>query len=142
MKYHFKVHCEDGGYWAECLELEGCQTQADDLVELQANMEEVLNLYLCEPEDSKTIFALPKKVKSDTKIVEVEVNPCVAFAVLLRMTRLKRNLSMREMAKQLHYKNLNSYVKLEKPQTANPELKTLAKIKRAFKEFPIELVLS
>lgn len=27
MQYHFKKHKEDGGYWAECIELKGCVTR-------------------------------------------------------------------------------------------------------------------
>jgi hypothetical protein len=34
MKYHFKVHKEMSGFWAECLELNGCITQADTQKEL------------------------------------------------------------------------------------------------------------
>ena len=34
MKYHFKIHKEKGGFWAECLELVGCSTQADTKDEL------------------------------------------------------------------------------------------------------------
>ena len=29
MKYHFKVHKGGKGYWAECIELVGCITEAD-----------------------------------------------------------------------------------------------------------------
>jgi antitoxin HicB len=44
MKYHFKIYKKDGGYWAQCIELEGCITQADTLKELYKNMQEALNL--------------------------------------------------------------------------------------------------
>lgn len=46
MFYHFKVHQEDNGFWSECIELEGCVTQADDIDKLNANMYKALNLYL------------------------------------------------------------------------------------------------
>ena len=59
MLYHFKTHREANGYWAECLELEGCRTEADTLAELRDNMEEVLNLYLSETHISQLIFPLP-----------------------------------------------------------------------------------
>ena len=58
MKYHFKVHKEGNGYWAECVELLGCITEADSIDELQKNMEEALNLYIEEPENSKELAAL------------------------------------------------------------------------------------
>lgn len=44
------------------------------------------------------------------------------------------------MAAILEYKNINSYIKLEKAKSANPELKTLAKIKKHFSDFPLEKI--
>lgn len=55
MKYHFKVHREGKGYWAECIELVGCITEADSIEELRKNIQEALNLYIEEPEDSKEL---------------------------------------------------------------------------------------
>ena len=49
-------------------------------------------------------------------------------------------LTLREMASKLKYKNINTYVKLEKPDTANPELKTIANIQKIFNDFPISLI--
>ena len=46
MKYQFKIHKEGNGYWAQCIEFEGCITQADSIEELHRNMQEALNLYL------------------------------------------------------------------------------------------------
>lgn len=54
MRYHFKVHKEKEGFWAECIELEGCVTQADTKEELNLNMQEALNLYLEEVEDDES----------------------------------------------------------------------------------------
>lgn len=59
MKYHFKIHKEGKGYWAQCIELEGCITQADSRKELKKRMQEALNLYIDEPVDSKDLAALP-----------------------------------------------------------------------------------
>jgi antitoxin HicB len=70
----------------------------------------------------------------------VNVDPCVAFSVLLKRMRLKQKLTLREMADKLSYKNINAYAKLEKPKTANPELRTLAKIQNIFQDFPISLI--
>jgi predicted RNase H-like HicB family nuclease len=44
MHYHFKIHKENNGYWAECCELEGCVTQGDTLEELYKFCDEALNL--------------------------------------------------------------------------------------------------
>ena len=59
MKYHFKVHKEKKGFWAQCIELAGCVTEADSMEELQKNMQEALNLYVEEPKDSKELAVLP-----------------------------------------------------------------------------------
>lgn len=45
MIHHFKVHKEENGFWAQCIELPGCFAQGDTMKELQANMKEVLELY-------------------------------------------------------------------------------------------------
>lgn len=143
MYYHFKIHKESKGYWAECLELEGCSTQANTLKELKENMEDVLNLYLAEPEKSNHIFPMPlnRSPKAKDAIIEkVHVHSSVAFSMLIRQTRVKNKLTLREMANILNYKNINSYVKLEKAKTSNPELKTLSNIKVHFTEFPFGLI--
>lgn len=141
MKYHFKVHKEKNGYWAECVELEGCQTEADSLIELYSNMEEVLNVYLSEPESSKLIFPLPQKKQSNSEdFVAVSVDPSVAFSFLLRRYRLQKKITLKEMAEKLKMKNINTYVKLEKASSSNPELRTLAKIKSILSDFPINMI--
>lgn len=141
MKYHFKVHKEKSGYWAECVELEGCQTEADSLIELYSNMEEVLNVYLSEPESSKIIFPLPqKKQPSSEDFVAISVDPSVAFSFLLRRYRLQKKITLKEMAEKLKMKNINTYVKLEKASSSNPELRTLAKIKSILSDFPINMI--
>jgi len=142
MFYQFKIHKENKGYWAECVELDGCSTQADTMDKLVRNMENVLNLFLAEPEKSNHIFPLPKKTSKITgkNIVQVQVHPSVAFSMLIRQTRIKAGLTLREMADILNYKNINSYVKLEKAETANPQLKTLANIKAHFSDFPVALL--
>ncbi|GMO49674.1 MAG: hypothetical protein Pg6C_12540 [Treponemataceae bacterium] len=61
MNYHFRLHKEDIGYWAECCELEGCVTQGDTLEEIYAACEEALDVYLYEPDNSERIVPLPDK---------------------------------------------------------------------------------
>jgi antitoxin HicB len=142
MKYHFKIHKERaGGFWAECLELKGCDTQGDTEEELLYNMEEVLNLYLDEPSDSKLIFPLPKDQKGKG-IVAVPVQPRIAFAFLLRTARLKHHYTQRHTADLLGFKNISAYQKLEKSKTANPGLETLVKVKRVFPEIRIDDIAS
>ncbi len=75
MKYHFKIHKEGKGFWTQCIELAGCITEADSMDELQRNMQEALNLYVEEPEDSKELAHLPDESLQVTRnIVEIPLN--------------------------------------------------------------------
>lgn len=138
MKYHFKIHKESRGYWAECIELEGCSTQADTKEELEKNMEEALNLFLSEPESSSHIFAKPKRIKLIPSIKEIAVEPTVAMAVKIRELRLKNKLTQKNMMEVLGLKFLSNYQRLENPRISNPAVKTLSKIKKKFPEFSID----
>ncbi|OUR97946.1 HicB family protein [Halobacteriovorax marinus] len=143
MKYHFEIHKEKKGYWAECIELEGCSTQADSRDELLENMKEALNLYLDEPEDSKIDFPLPKKrVKKVEQIVTVAVNSKVAFALLLRHARHEKKLSQTKMAKLLNYKSVFSYQKLESSKSANPTLLKVQRLKEVLPNLRLDLLFS
>lgn len=142
MYYHFKIHHNSDGFWAECIELSGCLTQANSMKELLVNMREALNLYLDEPAESAAVFSLPKKNIKETKnIVKVKVAPKIAFAFYLRMLRLKHNLTQKEIAQKLGFKNLYSYQRLESSKKANPELITLGKIKEILPDFDLNLLV-
>lgn len=141
MKYHFRAHIRDGECWAECIELEGCLTQGKDFDDLKRNAYDSLNLYLDEPQDSKLLFSLPRKVLGSHKdIFEVDVEPQIAFSLLLRQTRISKGLTQKAMAKQLGIENLYSYQRLEK--RANPTLATVNRIKEAVPEFQCEYVFN
>lgn len=142
MKYHFKIQSEKKGYLAFCIELEGCQTQADSKTELLRNMEEALNLYLSEPFNSRHVFARPKKDVSGRNIMAVSVAPSVAFANRMRELRIRYGLTQLEMKKRLGIKYLSNYQRLEDPLRANPEWKTLFLIKKNFPKFKVEDLLS
>lgn len=133
MNYHFKIHKEGKGYWGECVELKGCMSQGDNLVDLKNNLKEALDLYLDEPEDSKLIFPLPKRRIKGKNVIPMEVDPQIALAFLLRNERLKRKWTQKTAAEQLGIP-LYSYQKLESSKTANPEWKTLIKLRRVFPE--------
>lgn len=142
MEYHFKIHKKKKAYWAECVELEGCSTQAETKEDLLSQMEESLNLYLSEPESSKLIFPVPKKKVAGRNIVKVPVDTKVAFATLLRSHRLKQGLTQNEAAKKMNLGGLYSYQKLESPKKTNPRLETLKLVKGLFPKFPIHMVFS
>ncbi len=138
MFYNFKIHKEENGYWAECVELKGCRTQADSYQILIKNMEEALNLYLDEPEKSKTIFPLPQKNIAGKNIIKVPVDHKIAFAIKMKIFRTKKGLSQKQVADLLGMKNIYSYQRLESTKRANPNLTTIAKIKLVFPGFNID----
>lgn len=139
MKYHFKIHKEkSGGYWAECLELKGCRTEADNKEDLNKNMSEVLNLFLSEPPESKHIFPRPKVRSLGRGVVAVSVEPSVAIANRIRELRLENELTQVAMKDRLGIKNLSNYQRLEDPERANPEWSTLLLIKKFFPKFRLD----
>lgn len=141
MIYHFKLHKEKQGYWAECVEMPNCSTQGDTLEEIEQNAHEALNLLLDEPENSKVIFPLPSsKLKGGKDMLEIKVDPSIAFAFLMRRTRLMLGLTQHEMKDLLQFKTLYSYQKLEKAKYANPTLKSLEHIKNCIPDFPFNLL--
>lgn len=50
--YRFQVHNDDDGLWAECIDVDGCHTQADSMKELRKMAKEAIELFL-EIEDAK-----------------------------------------------------------------------------------------
>ena len=107
--------------------------------ELQRNAREALNLYLQEPEDSQLVFPLPTH-HSGKDIIEVPVDPGVAFSVVLRNYRISNKYTQRQVAKKLGMKNLYSYQRLER--RSNPNLETLQRIKKVFPDLSVDYVLS
>lgn len=78
--YNFLIHdcAEDGekGYWAECLELNGCITQGETWEQVLKNCKEVLELFL---DDNKN-YPEPFKLKTDrTDIVAIPVEIITEF---------------------------------------------------------------
>jgi antitoxin HicB len=142
MYYHFKIHKEKKGYWAECIELKGCNTEGNALDELKKNMQEALNLYLDEPEGSNVVIPLPSKDVKGKNVVEVPVEPKIAFALYIRMLRIKRGFTQKEAARLLGMKNIYSYQRLESSRRVNPNLTTLVRIKKIFPEFEVDNVLT
>lgn len=138
MYYHFNVHEEDNGYWAECVELPGCMTQADSVEELKKNAAEALNLYLDEPEDSSVVFPFPQE-REQSDFLRVPVDPTIALSILLRKYREEYHYTQKEVAEKLGMKNIFSYQRLER--RSNPSLSTLNKLKHVFPDLSVDYVL-
>ena len=141
MEYHFTIHKEDKGFWAQCIELEGCITQADSMTKLQKNMQNALNLYIAESEDSTDLATLPDHlIKSKKNIVTVAVDPQVAFAFLVRYYRIKNGMTQKEAARKLGFPNIYSYQRLEM-RKCNPRLETIASLKKLFPELSVDYTM-
>ena len=141
MKYHFKVHKDGKWFWAECLELDGCVTQARSLSELNEMMREALNLYISEPDGSTKLANLPDdSIKTSKSVVEVPVDAEVAFSFLVRYHRIQQGMTQLQVAKKLGFENINGYQRLERKK-CNPNLKTLSKIKGIFPDFSLDLAV-
>jgi antitoxin HicB len=141
MKYHFRIHEEETGYWAECVEGEWV-TQGRTMKKLEVNMHDALNGVLDEPEDSTWIPPMPDPTIKGRNIVEVEVDPKIAMAMMVRVSRLRRGMTQREAAAQLGIRHVSQYQRLESGKTANPELGTLVKLKKLFPDFSVDAVLA
>lgn len=141
MEYHFKIHKEAKGYWAECLELPGCVAQAESLKELETAMSESLNLFLSESENSDILFPAPQDKKGGRSLVAVEVDPSVAIALNVRQARLRMNKTQKQMMDFLGIKTLSNYQRLEDPKRANPEFKTLIALTKALPSLRLGAVI-
>jgi hypothetical protein len=64
-------------------------------------MTEALNLYIDEPSDSRMVFPFPKLKVAGKKIAQISLEPRIAFAFALRMTRLRSKLTQREAAEKI-----------------------------------------
>jgi len=137
--YHFRIHAEKRRLWAECVELEGCVTQADSRSELDHSMQEALNLYLEEPRSSTTIFPPPSERPYGKNVVSVEVDPAVAFSTQLRQLRVLSRITQKEAAHRLGMRSLYSYQRLER--RSNPSLSTMKKVKTLFPKFSLDSIL-
>lgn len=137
MMYHFKIHKQEHGFWAEACELSGCVSQANTLPELKKACEEALNLYLEEPSDSKMVFPLPDSaLDADTELLSVPVDPEIALAVLLRHYRSSSKLTQKQVSEMLGMKNVYSYQRLERK--SNPTLHVIKKIHTVFPDMKLE----
>jgi len=138
MKYHFKIRKEKDGYSARCIELEGCVTQADSKKELYVNMQEALNLYIQEPESSNDLADLPDdSIRKSKNVIELPLDPSVAFSFLVRYHRIKHGLTQEQVAKKMGFETIYSYQRLE-TRKCNPTLKIISMIKQIFPEFSLD----
>lgn len=140
MKYHFKVHKEGEGFWAECLELPGCITEGDSKEELFENMKDALNTFLEEPEATQNLSPLPDpSIRSSRNVIEVPVDPSIAFALLIRYERIEHGLTQKQAAKLLGMKDLYSYQRLERK--CNPTLSLIVRVALVYPNLSLDKII-
>lgn len=104
-------------------------------------MQEALNLYIEEPENSKKLASLPDdSIKATRNIFEVLLDPSITFSFMVRYNRIHHGLTQQQAAEKLGFDNLYSYQRLENKK-CNPTLKIIYQIKKAFPEFSVDLAL-
>lgn len=140
MRYHFRIHKEKKGFWAECIELPGCVTQANTREELNASMQEALNLYLEEDDVTEYLAPLPKmSIKTGRNVVAVPVDPSIALSFAIRRERIQCGLTQREAADKLGMKAIYSYQRLERK--CNPTLDLIYKLVSLFPALSLDKIL-
>ena len=143
MKYHFRIHKEKKGFWAQGIEINYANTQGDNMEELKKNMQEVLELCLEEvDENPKFVPPMPDPTIKGRNIVEVSPDPKIALAVAIRRERIEAKLTQRETATRLGIKHVSQYQRLESGRSANAEFTTLVKLKKVFPDFSVDFVLA
>ena len=90
------IHNEDGSYWIEFPDLEGCNTMGDTLEDTMANAQEALGLYLASLEEVGQDLPHPSSI-SDIDTDEVTSYVCVDLNKYRRSTKsVKKTLSLPE----------------------------------------------
>ena len=127
LAYPARIQMSDDGFLVTFPDMENVVTYGASLEEAVANAEEALNG--CIESDFERNFTVPAPSLSGDGAFLIPVAPHVAVAVMLRALRADR--SQIEVARQLNI-SYQVYQRLENPRKANPTIKTLEKIARAF----------
>ncbi|MBI5971129.1 MAG: type II toxin-antitoxin system HicB family antitoxin [Deltaproteobacteria bacterium] len=70
-KVSIVIEKDENGYYAYCPDLEGCQTQGDDLDEVMANMKEAIGLYIDTLSEEEKKAYLSKEILTTTMEINV-----------------------------------------------------------------------
>lgn len=125
-----KYDKEDKAYLVEFPDLQGCVTYGESLSEAKVNAKEALSGYLASIFDRGFKIPVPSRPKGKN-IHHISPESTVLVPILLRNVREELKLSQVDAAKRLKI-SYQSYQKLENPNKANPTLKTLEKVAKAF----------
>lgn len=128
LAYPARIEKSDESFLVTFPDLENVVTYGTSLEEAKVNAEEALNG--CIEADFERNFSIPSPSSlSGEDVFQIPVLPHVAVALMLRALRADR--TQMEVARQLDI-SYQVYQRLENPRRANPTIKTLEKIARAF----------
>lgn len=121
----------DKVYTVEFPDLPGCVTFGETLTEAKEKAREALSGYLASVFDRGFKIPIPSKRVKGKNVYPILPETTVLVPIILRSSREELHLNQIEAAKRLGI-SYQSYQKLENPNKANPTLKTLEKVAKAF----------
>jgi len=117
-----------GSYLVSFVDFESINTFGATLEQALANAEDALNG--CLESDFERGFTIPAPSEKRGRTVHpIPVRPHIAVAIMLR--KMRAGHSQQEIARRLNI-SFQVYQRLENPRKANPTIKTLEKIARAY----------
>ncbi|MBT3274264.1 MAG: helix-turn-helix domain-containing protein, partial [Spirochaetales bacterium] len=91
---------------------------------------------LDEPAGSNLLFPFPDSPGEEVpQIIEIPVDPAIAFAMLVRQYRISNRMTQAQMQEALDLPNKTSYTRLERK--GNPRLSTISRVLKLYPDFPI-----
>lgn len=128
LQYAAKIRKSDGSHLVSFVDFENITTWGKTLEQALANAEEALNG--CLESDFERGFRIPDpSAVKGRSIYNIPVKPHIAIAFMLR--KMRAGLTQQEIALKLKI-SFQVYQRLENPRRANPTLKTLEKVARAY----------
>ncbi|OGQ99464.1 MAG: XRE family transcriptional regulator [Deltaproteobacteria bacterium RIFOXYD12_FULL_57_12] len=128
LSYPARIKKEDDAFLVTFPDLENVATFGQTIEEALQNAEDALNG--CLASDFERNFSIPASSDITGKNIHpITVAPHIAVAIMLR--QLRGDKSQVEIARLLNI-TYQVYQRLENPRKANPTIKTLEKIARAF----------
>lgn len=128
LHYPAKIKKSEGSYLVSFIDFETINTWGDTLEQALAHAEDALNG--CLESDFERGFRIPEPSAIKGKNIHyVPVKPHIAVALMLRTMRASK--TQQEVARKLNV-SFQVYQRLENPRKANPTIKTLEKVARAY----------
>lgn len=128
LQYPAKIRKNRGSYLVSFVDFENINTWGSTIEHAIANAEEALNG--CLESDFERGFKIPNpSVIKGRSIHYIPVKPHIAVSLMLR--KLRAGKTQQEIASKLNI-SFQVYQRLENPRKANPTIKTLEKVARAY----------